>query len=221
MPTSERPKHLTATQFHDAVGFDDWRVVGGSAMTVYRTTSFSQGVGFAVLIADAAAPLDHHPDVDIRPTSVTVKLTTHSERSLTVNDVALANAITEAAKLLEIPADPSLAQSMMIAVDAVDPSAVMPFWKAVMGYTERGEGVFVDPRRRLPLIWFDQVDQHRPPRNRIHLDIQVPPDVAQARVAAALDAGGRMLGDKYAPAWWSLIDAEGNVADIATWEGRA
>lgn len=189
-------------------------------MTVYRTTSFSQAVGFAVLIADAAAPLDHHPDLDIRPTSVTVKLTTHSERSLTENDVTLAHAITEAAKFLEIPADPSLAQSMMIAVDVVDPDAVMPFWQAVLGYTDRGGGVFVDPRRRLPLIWFDHVDQHRPPRNRFHLDIQVPPDVAEARVAAALEAGGRMLGDKYAPAWWSLIDAEGNVADIATWEGR-
>ncbi len=35
-----------------------------------------------------------------------------------------------------------------------------------------------------------------------------------------LAAGGRMLGDKYAPAWWSLIDPEGNVVDIATWQGR-
>jgi hypothetical protein len=29
-----------------------------------------------------------------------------------------------------------------------------------------------------------------------------------------------MLGDKYAPESWSLIDVEGNVVDIATWQGR-
>jgi len=58
------------------------------------------------------------------------------------------------------------------------------------------------------------------PRNRIHVDVSLPHDRAQARVDAILDAGGRILGDRYAPAWWSLIDPEGNVVDIATWQGR-
>jgi hypothetical protein len=37
-------------------------------------------------------------------------------------------------------------------------------------------------------------------------------------VDAVLAAGGRLLSDKRAPSYWSLIDAEGNVADIATWQ---
>ena len=33
-------------------------------------------------------------------------------------------------------------------------------------------------------------------------------------------AGGRLVSDKHAPSWWTLADAEGNEADVATWVGR-
>ena len=46
--------------------------------------------------------------------------------------------------------------------------------------------------------------------------IWVPPEQAEARVAAALAAGGRLVRDRFAPAWWTLADAAGNEADIAT-----
>lgn len=39
-------------------------------------------------------------------------------------------------------------------------------------------------------------------------------------MAAALAAGGRLLDDSNAPAWWTLADPVGNVADVATQEGR-
>jgi len=52
--------------------------------------------------------------------------------------------------------------------------------------------------------------------NRVHLDIWVPPDRAQARIDAAIAAGGHLVTDKYAPAWRTLADAEGNLADVAT-----
>jgi 4a-hydroxytetrahydrobiopterin dehydratase len=50
----------------------------------------------------------------------------------------------------------------------------------------------------------------------IHVAIWVPPEQAEARVAAALAAGGRLVRDQFAPAWWTLADAAGNEADIAT-----
>ena len=64
------------------------------------------------------------------------------------------------------------------------------------------------------------MDAPREQRNRIHLDVFVPHDQAEARIAAALDAGGRLVSDAHAPAWWTLADAEGNEADVATWMGR-
>ena len=50
----------------------------------------------------------------------------------------------------------------------------------------------------------------------IHVAIWVPYDQAEARVAAAIAAGGRLVRDDFAPAWWTLADAAGNEADIAT-----
>jgi 4a-hydroxytetrahydrobiopterin dehydratase len=59
-----------------------------------------------------------------------------------------------------------------------------------------------------------------PQRNRIHLDVWVPHDQAEARIAAAIAAGGHLVTDQQAPSWWVLADAEGNEACVATWMGR-
>ena len=49
----------------------------------------------------------------------------------------------------------------------------------------------------------------------------VPPEVAQERVAAAVAAGGSLVTDEYAPAFWVLADAHGNKACVCTSEGRS
>jgi 4a-hydroxytetrahydrobiopterin dehydratase len=48
----------------------------------------------------------------------------------------------------------------------------------------------------------------------------VPYEQAEARVAAALAAGGRIVRDEFAPARWTLADSAGNEADIATTMNR-
>ncbi|HZX54381.1 MAG TPA: VOC family protein, partial [Ilumatobacteraceae bacterium] len=55
---------------------------------------------------------------------------------------------------------------------------------------------------------------------RTHIDVFVPDDQAQARVAAALAAGGRVVYDAEAPEWWTIADPEGNEVDIAVAVGR-
>jgi 4a-hydroxytetrahydrobiopterin dehydratase len=64
------------------------------------------------------------------------------------------------------------------------------------------------------------MDAPRLQRNRIHMDIFVPHDQADARIAAAIAAGGHLVTDPYAPAWWVLADAEVNEACVAPWMGR-
>ncbi|MGZ5405831.1 MAG: VOC family protein, partial [Nocardioides sp.] len=54
---------------------------------------------------------------------------------------------------------------------------------------------------------------------RIHIDVWVPHDQAEARVSAALAAGGRLVSDEPAPSWWILADPDGNEACVATWIG--
>jgi 4a-hydroxytetrahydrobiopterin dehydratase len=57
-------------------------------------------------------------------------------------------------------------------------------------------------------------------RVRVHVAISVPYEQAEARVATAVAAGGRIVRHQFAPAWWTLADAVGNEADIATTMSR-
>ena len=111
-------------------------------------------------------------------------------------------------------------QAVQVAIDRLVGPEVQPFWRAVLGYREMGDEDLVDPHGRGPSFWFQQMDAPRPQRNRIHVDISVPHDQAEARVAAAIAAAGHLVSDEHAPAWWTLADAEGNEADVATWMGR-
>jgi 4a-hydroxytetrahydrobiopterin dehydratase len=61
------------------------------------------------------------------------------------------------------------------------------------------------------------MDEARPQRNRIHLDLDVAVDVVERRVADALAAGGRLVTDAFAPSWWVLADPEGNEICLCTW----
>jgi 4a-hydroxytetrahydrobiopterin dehydratase len=38
----------------------------------------------------------------------------------------------------------------------------------------------------------------------MHLDVAVPHDQAEDRIATALAAGGQMVSDAHAPKWWVL-----------------
>jgi 4a-hydroxytetrahydrobiopterin dehydratase len=65
------------------------------------------------------------------------------------------------------------------------------------------------------------MDEPRPGgTGAVHVAIWVPHEQAEARVAAAVAAGGRIVRDDRAPSWWTLADAAGNEADIATTSGR-
>jgi 4a-hydroxytetrahydrobiopterin dehydratase len=78
----------------------------------------------------------------------------------------------------------------------------------------------VDPLRIGPPFWFQQMDAPRPQRNRLHIDVTVPHDVADGRVAAAIQAGGKLVTDERARSFWVLADPEGNEACVCTWEDR-
>ena len=108
---------------------------------------------------------------------------------------------------------------MELGIDSMDADRIRPFWAAVLGYHDHG-GYLVDPMGVGPSVWFQQMTEHRTERNRIHVDVIVPHDVAEQRVADALAAGGTLLTDEYARSWWVLADADGNEACVSTWQDR-
>jgi 4a-hydroxytetrahydrobiopterin dehydratase len=108
-------------------------------------------------------------------------------------------------------------QHVQVAIDALDIARVRPFWHAVLGYAIAGEKVLRDAHRQGPTFWFQQMQSPRTGRNRFHIDVYLPHDQVQARIDAALAAGGRIVSDAHAPGWWTLADPEGNEADLAVW----
>jgi 4a-hydroxytetrahydrobiopterin dehydratase len=206
--------------FQEAVAGDGWRVLGEGACAFFRTGSFEAGLRLAQAIGELPDLDPHHPDVDIRHDGVTVRLVTITEDSfgLSERDLELTRAISAIAQDQGATPDPSNVETFQIAIDALSIPDLLPFWRAVLGYVDRDDGGedLIDPRGRGPIIWFQQMDTPRPQRNRIHVDIWVPNDQAEARVAAAIAAGGRLVTDRYAPSWWTLADPEGNEADVCT-----
>jgi 4a-hydroxytetrahydrobiopterin dehydratase len=99
------------------------------------------------------------------------------------------------------------------------PIGIRPFWAAVLGYRDSGDQL-VDPMGIGPSVWFQQMTEPRPDRNRIHIDVSVPHDEAEQRVRDALGAGGVLVSDEHARSWWVLADADGNEACISTWQDR-
>ena len=219
-------ERLTSQQFTD-LGLDDWRVVRGGAQANFGCGSYGAAGRFAADVATLCDEQNHHAALDVRhPDLVHVTTTSHDAGGLTPRDERLARAVSELAAERGHRADPRPSTSLEIAVDALDIAAVLPFWQAVMAYapenTPDGPATdsVVDPRGIGPALWFQQMSEPRPQRNRIHLDVVVPHDEAEGRVTAALAAGGRLVSGDRARAFWVLADVEGNEACVCTWQDR-
>ncbi|PPF72261.1 VOC family protein [Pseudoclavibacter sp. Z016] len=208
---------VSPRQFRQADGTADWRVVGDGARANFTTSGFAKGAAFVAEIARAADEADHHPDVDLRYGSVMVRLISHDVGDISERDTALAARISEIARGLGIEASTGAVQSIQIAIDVVDVDAALPFWEAVLAYERRGGEDLADPIAVGPNVWLQQIDAPRAERNTMHVDVYVPRDQADARVAAALAAGGRIVDETNAPEHWTLADPEGNEVDVAPW----
>ncbi len=217
--TSERDTDaITARQFEEAPGTGDWRALARGAAALFRTRSLGEGAVLVERVRVLADGANHHPDVDLRPDGVVVRVVSHDVGGLSERDVALAREISETAAEVGLTADPAAVQDVRLTVDAADRERIMPFWGAVLGHRRSDEDL-EDPHGRWPDLWFQQQDAPRPLRNRLHLDVFVPHDERAARVDAALAAGGRVTTEEFVPSWWTLADAEDNEVDVEAWEG--
>ena len=217
---------ISPQQFHESEGVADWRVVGDGACAYFRTGSFAASARLVQAIAQVPGVEDHAPNVDLRSDGVTVRLITYTDDyyGMSQRDVEMARRISAAARGLGLSADPSAVQSVLVIPGAASTAEVMPFWRAALEYEPRRDSPaedLVDPRDRGPGFWFERMNEPRADGGgAIHVAVWVPYEQAEARVAAALAAGGRMVRDAFAPAWWTLADAAGNEIDIATTRGR-
>ncbi len=85
------PKKLSEQEIQDAVKkLSGWSRKGDTIEKAFKFKAFQDGIRFVDKVAVAADKADHHPDIDIRYTTVTMSLSTHSAGGLTANDMAMA-----------------------------------------------------------------------------------------------------------------------------------
>ena len=203
---------------------EDWRKLGQALHGRFLTGDFVTGLRFVTAVTEAAESANHHPDVTLTYPLVDLKLLTHDaiyrdedgeEHQVpwvTQKDLDLARRISEIARELGISTDPRAVTGFELALDTADLAAVGPFWAAVLtGSTEsRMFGDVRDPSGRVPILWFQETDAHETPRQRFHVDVWVPHDVADERIAAGVAAGGTVVDASNAPSFTVLADPEGN-----------
>jgi 4a-hydroxytetrahydrobiopterin dehydratase len=232
---SENPdltSNLTRAEASEAVGVLGWGFLLGAVQTAVPVASIDEGVRVVAVALTAAGSVSSGSlSVDLRPDRVTLTLKSPSTSGTTRQEADCAERVSAAIEQLgrsTVPATeepPRSLQVLELAIDALDIPAIRPFWKAVMAYAgEPGRdgptAPLVDPLGQGPAIWFQQMDRPRPQRNRIHFDLCLPHDEARPRLAAALAAGGVLVSQDRAPAFWVLADREQNEVCITTWQGR-
>ncbi len=215
--TTRQP--LRGQEIADA-GLEGWRKVLNKLVVRYQTGDFNTGAALVTKIAEAADEANHHPDVDLRYPHLTVSLSSHDVGAITARDIRLARRISELAEEAGVSATAAGAGRARARAGHPRPRAVTPFWPALLGYDSKPDDDLVDGADRTPAVWFQETDSDAPDRQRWHLDVSVPHDVAEARLQAVLDAGGTLVDDARAPAFWVVADADGNRSCICTWQAR-
>lgn len=197
-------------------------VLGDGATAFFPTESLAASARFVHAISEIEGIEDHRPDLDVRSDGVTVRLISREPEwwGMTHRDLELARRILEVARAIGLHAESSGVQCVdPIVIGGTDIARIRPFWAALLGYEPRPDSPeedLVDPRRRSPGVWFETMDERPEGRNRMHVAVWVPADQAEARVAAAVAAGGVVIYAERAPSWWTLADPEGNEADVST-----
>ena len=72
-----------------------WSRRGDALARTYQFRNFAQSMDFVNRVASLAELANHHPDIDIRYSKVTLTLSTHDAGGITANDIALAKSIDQ------------------------------------------------------------------------------------------------------------------------------
>lgn len=227
-PLLQGPRLLRHAEIIDQLGdLPGWESTGGALHARYEAVDVPTAVALVTEAFEVAEEVDHHPDVDVRWRRVRFSLRTHSAGGVTQLDVELAHRLARAASALGVTRLPAAADVVELGIDTADANRVSGFWQAALAYRRHSEDdptVLVDPHGRGPDVWFQETatpGAAAGSRNRIHVDVTFGTlEEAAERRGAVEAAGGRLVTDEFAPAWWVYADADGNEVCLCTQFGR-
>lgn len=205
-------------EFVSADDIDDWVVLHGGPTAVFRTGSLLEATRLAAALAGVPG-LEARTIMTAASDRLTVKLT-REMWGTEARHVEVARAISAVAREHGATADRSAVQEVQLAVAAKPEEIDLGFWRAVLGYAPMHDDNGIDPLGQGSTVWMQDLDPDKPLRHAMHVDVSVARDHAEARVRAAVAAGGRIVVDS-APGSWILADRAGNKVCIAAWPDGA
>jgi 4a-hydroxytetrahydrobiopterin dehydratase len=205
--------------WHDflaAEGVDDWVVLHGGATAVFRVVSLSEAARLAEAVAKAPGIAGAGVLLTLADARVTVRLS-RDIWNLERCHVQLARAVSEVAREHGAVPDRAAVQEVQVAIAAKLDAIDIGFWRAVLGYTPMADDNAVDPLGHGSTVWMQELDQAKPLRHAMHIDVSVAREQAKARLEAAVAAGGCIVDESHAPSTWTLADRAGNRVCICAW----
>jgi 4a-hydroxytetrahydrobiopterin dehydratase len=206
--------------FLAAEGVEDWVVLHGGAAAVFRVDSIEEAARLAQAVAAVPGLTGSGVLLTVADTRLTVRLT-RDLWWLEARHVELARAVSAVAREHGAPADRAAVQEVQLAIAAKPDEIDLVFWRAVLGYDPMSDDNGVDALGHGSTVWMQDLDPGKPLRHAMHIDVSLAREQAEARVAAALAAGGRIVVESEAPMAWILADRAGNKVCIAAWPDGA
>jgi 4a-hydroxytetrahydrobiopterin dehydratase len=204
--------------FLAAEGVDDWVVLHGGATAVFRVGSVRASAALAEAIAAVPGLEGSGALLTIADDHLTVRLSRDLWR-LESQHVELARAVTAVANTHGAVADRAAVQEVQLAIAAKPDAVGVGFWRAVLGYAAIADDAGVDPLGHGSTVWMQELPEAKSLRHAMHVDVSVAREHAEARLAAALAAGGRVVEES--TEHWTLADRAGNRVDITAWPDGA
>ena len=218
------PEPLPHTEVAERlVDLDDWVAVDGALHARFDPPDVPTAARLLAAVLEVAEEQDHHPDVDLRWRRLRFRVSSHDAGGVTARDLRLARAVSRLAREHGARVMDALPTVVEVGIDTADPSRIRGFWAAALGLRDVADDALVlqDAERLGPRVWFQVTDGVATGRNRLHVDVSVPsPQDAAERGAAIEAAGGELVDDTHAPAWWVYRDPDGNEACMCTPFGR-
>ena len=206
--------------FLDSEGVDDWVVLHGGAAAAFRVGTLVEAAQLAGAVAGVSGFEDAGGILTLSGPRLTVRLT-RDMWMLEARHIELARAVSGVARAQGAIADRSVVQEVQLAIASKPDVIDLGFWRAVLGYAPMSDDNGIDPLGHGSTVWMQELAAAKPLRHAMHVDVSLAREHAEARLAAALAAGGRIVDESEAPRNWILADRAGNKVCLASWPDRS
>ena len=206
--------------FLAAEGVQDWVVLHGGATAVFRVGSIREAAGLARAIAEVPGLEGSGALLTVADARVTVRIS-RDLWWLEPQHIEIARAVSAVAKSSGAIADRGSVQEVQVAIAAKPDAVDVGFWRAVLGYAPMSDDNAVDPLGHGSTFWMQELDEAKPLRHAMHIDVSVAREHVAERLTAALAAGGRVVFESEDNESWTLSDRAGNRVCITAWPDGA